>query len=112
MPKTRVVYYHSPSGGNPVKDFIDRLEFRQKSKIFRLFATIENYGLISILPHTRKLIGTPLWEIRILGQDNIRFIYLTKTKDSIVVLHGFNKKTNKTPQKELIIALERFKSLK
>jgi len=44
----------------------------------------------------------------LLGKDNIRIIYLTKTKTSILTLHGFVKKKQKTPQKEINIALERY----
>ncbi len=109
MGKRKVIYYISPSGENPLKDFIDSLSKQQKAKIFRIFSYIELYGLSTILPHTKKLTGTPLWEIRILGQDNIRIIYISLEKDSILVLHGFIKKSQKTPARELNIALSRLK---
>ena len=105
--KYRVIYYLSPSGENPVKKFIDSLSKIQKAKIFRIFQVYGQYGLSFILPHTKKLKGTPLWEIRIKGKDNIRIIYVTLTKRSILVLHGFIKKKQKIPQKELSIALKR-----
>ncbi len=109
--KTRykVIYYVSSSGENPVKKFIDSLQKVQKAKVFRIFQTYEYYCLSVIIPHTRKLTGLPLWEIRIKGKDNIRIIYVVQTKTSITVLHGFIKKTQKTPQKELNTALERYK---
>lgn len=94
---------------SPPKSFIDSLSNKQKAKIFRIFSNIENYGLSSIQPHIKKIIGTPLWEIRILGEDNIRIIYITKLKIEIIVLHAFIKKTQKTPLKEINIALDRFK---
>jgi phage-related protein len=90
---------------SPPKLFINSLNNKQKAKIFRIFSNIENYGLSSIQPHIKKVIGTPLWEIRILGQDNIRIIYVTKLKIEIIVLHAFFKKIQKTPQKEIDIAL-------
>lgn len=107
-PSNQVVYYTSVKGSNPVKDFLDSLQKSQKAKVFRIFQAYQAYGLTAIVPHTKKLRGIPLWEIRVLGKDNIRVIYLVQTDTSILVLHGFIKKTQKTPPKELSIALERY----
>lgn len=105
----KIQYYLNSKGQNPVREFIDSLSKKQKAKIFRIFLTLQEYGLLSIMPHTKKLIGTPLWEIRILGQDNIRILYITVERNNILVLHGFVKKKRKTPLKEIEIALIRYK---
>ena len=102
------ISYFIINNQNPVKDFIDSLPTQNKTKIFRLFQTIEEYGLNSVLPHIKKLSNTSLYELRILGKDSIRIIYLTPNKQNIVILHGFIKKTQKTPQKELNTALKRY----
>lgn len=104
-----IVIYYTTSKNNPIKEFIESLSKQQKAKIFRIFTLLEEYGLSSVIPHVKKLSGTPLWEIRILGQDNIRIIYIYTKNNSILVLHGFIKKTQKTPNKEINIALRRFK---
>ena len=109
---TRIIYYTTSQGENPVREFIESLGKKQKAKIFRIFQYIEVYGLFSILPHLKKLSGTDLWEIRILGQDNIRVLYVSLSVKSIVVLHGFIKKTQKTPDKEIVIALKRLTQYK
>lgn len=111
-PMYRVIYYISPTGENPVKKFLDSLLKNQKAKVFRLFEIYQLYGLSLIIPHTRKLTDSPLWEIRIKGKDNIRIIYIAHTKSSILVLHGFIKKTQKTPLKEMNIALARYRDWK
>ncbi len=85
---------------------------RQKSKAFRIFQYIQLYGLISVLPHVKKIVGTALWEIRILGQDNIGILYIAVTREEILLLHGFLKKTQKTSSREMRIALERFEEWK
>ena len=110
--KFTVYYYISSSGENPVKDFLDSLNGKQRAKVFRIFEVYEEYGLNSIMLHTKKITATPFWEIRILGKDNIRIIYLMVTKENILALHGFVKKSQKTPQKELKTALERYKDWK
>ena len=110
--KTIVYYYLTSSRENPVKKFLDSLSEKQQAKILRIFQYIQEYGLQSILPHVKKLTGTPLWEIRILGKDNIRILYLIPTKTSVLILHGFIKKKQKTPVKELQLALTRYEDWK
>ncbi len=104
----KIIYYTSPSGDNPVSDFLDTLEQNSQSKILRVLHNIQEYGLDSVIPHIKKLTGTPFWEIRILGQNSIRIIYVVPVKFQIFVLHGFKKKTQKTPLKELEIASRRY----
>lgn len=105
--KTTVYYYTTPTDKKVVQEFINSLEKAQQAKVIRIMKTIEEYGLESITPHIKKLTGTPLWEIRILGKDNIRIFYVTFTRESVLVLHGFLKKKQKTDMKEISIALGR-----
>lgn len=109
MDKTIVYYYISPSGKNPVKEFITSLEMNQRAKVRRILVLAENYGLESIRPYVKKLSGSPLWEIRILGRDNIRILYVGISGNNIIALHGFFKKTQKTPMKEIETALNRLR---
>ena len=43
---------------------------------------------------------------------NIRIIYVLPLSNMVLLLHGFIKKTNKTPKKEINIALQRLKQWK
>lgn len=106
MDRWQVIYYIPPSGDNPVKKFLDEHP-SAKMKAFRIFSHIEEYGLTGVIPHIKKLTGTPLWEIRILGQDSIRILYITRSEKQILLLHAFEKKTDKIPPKEIKIALQR-----
>ena len=105
-PKWQVIYYISPSGDNPVKEFLDD-HLSVKLKVFRIFAHIKEFGLQLVIPHIKKLSGIPLWEIRILGRDNARIFYAALQNQQILLLHGFIKKTNKTPKKEIDLSLVR-----
>lgn len=105
----KIKYYISSRGDNPVKEFIDSLEIKQKIKVFHIFKLIIEYGINSIPHHIKKLSGTPLWEIRILGKDNIRILYIAYRKETILLIHGFIKKTQKTNPKEINIAIKRFR---
>jgi len=109
---TKIIYYTSSGRENPVKIFLESLRKQQKAKVFRIFQYIEIYGLSSALPHVKKLTGTSLWEIRILGQDNIRILYIGINQNTILLLHGFIKKKQKTPLWEINVALKRLDEYK
>lgn len=109
---TKVIYYTTASKENPTLEFIKSLNEKQQRKIIHILTTIETYGLVAAIPHIKKLIGTPLWEIRMLGQDNIRILYATEEQDTIIVLHGFVKKTQKTPLKEIQTAIQRLREMR
>ncbi len=103
-----IYYYVSPTGSNPIKQFIDSLTHQQQTKILRIFQYIQEYGLTAHLPQIKKLTGTPLWEIRILGKHNLRILYVIPKENLVLILHGFIKKTAKTPKKELKTTLNRY----
>jgi len=104
----QVNYFKLENGRCPIQEFLDSLDHKQQSKILRCFLLLKQYGLTPIMPHIKKLTGTPLWEIRILGKDSIRIIYFSPHKESIMIFHGFLKKTKKTPAKELSLAISRY----
>ena len=106
---TKVIYYKTEDGENPVKEFIESLNEKQQRKIIRVLTYVEEYGLVIAIRHVKKLSGTPLWEIRILGVDNIRVLYAIYLSNSIVLLHGFIKKSQKTPPYAIQTALLRLK---
>ena len=106
----KVIYYISPSGEIPVKEFLDNYP-KAKFKALRILSHIAEFGLSYAIPHVKKLVGTPLWEIRILGKDSVRILYVTKQEKQILLLHAFIKKTNKTPRKEINISLSRLSEI-
>ena len=64
------------------------------------------------MPYTRPM-GDGLFEIRAHGREGIaRVFYCTAMERKIVMLHGFVKKTDKTPEKELKIATRRLHEVK
>lgn len=98
---TKIYYYISPSGENPIKRFLNSLSERQQRKLTRVFAYIRKYGLGIYIPNTKKITGTNLWEIKIIGKDNVRIIYAVIFKSDVLLLNGFVKKKQKTPSREI-----------
>ena len=64
------------------------------------------------MPHTRAM-GSGLFELRLKSREGIgRVFYCTIVGRQIVMLHQFVKKTDKTPPKELALAIKRLKEWK
>jgi phage-related protein len=58
-------------------------------------------------PYIKHLEG-PLWEMRLKGKDGIaRALYVAAVRRRVVVLRVFVKKTQKTPRREIELALKR-----
>jgi phage-related protein len=72
---------------------------------------MELYGPNLGMPHTRAM-GDGLYEIRAKAEEGIgRAFYCTLVGRRIVILHGFIKKTDKTPMRELETARNRMKEV-
>jgi phage-related protein len=108
-PVWRIEYWESGGGDSPVYEFIEKLSIRAQSKVSHTFDLLEEFGLTLGLPHVKKVKGCDFWELRILGNDSIRFFYLAVVGHTFLVLHGFMKKQNKTLKKELKIAQVRLR---
>ena len=73
---------------------------------------IEDFGLDRVRePHVKHVHGS-LWEMRLKGRDGIsRALYVTAVGRRVVVVRVFMKKTQKTPNREIELALKRAKDL-
>ncbi len=105
--KWKVILYRSPSGDHPVQQFLDGLEIKTQSKVQDAIKMLQEFGVRLGLPHVKKLTGTDLWELRIVGSDSIRVLYVAVTGKKFLLLHGFKKKKDKIPPKEIKIAEDR-----
>ncbi|OFZ65848.1 MAG: hypothetical protein A2V79_01420 [Betaproteobacteria bacterium RBG_16_56_24] len=73
----------------------------------RIAQRMAEFGPNLGLPYTRAM-GEGLFEIRARGAEGIgRAFFCTLAGQRIVVLHGFVKKTDKTPMRELAVAKQR-----
>ena len=105
--KWKVILYRSPTGDHPVQQFIDGLEIKAQSKVQDTINLLREFGIRLGLPHAKKLTGTDLWELRIVGSDSVRVLYVAVRGKTFVLLHGFKKKKDKTPLKDIKIAENR-----
>jgi phage-related protein len=84
-----------------------RAKFSQTSKL------IKEVGLESVgMPHI-KAFGQGLFEIRVKAVEGIgRALFCIMKGKVIIILHGFIKKTEQTPQKEIDLAIKRMKEIR
>ena len=78
----------------------------------RLAQLIERYGIDLRMPHSRAL-GGGLFELRFGGREGIgRALYCFVSDREVVILHGFVKKTQKSPRKDIDVARARIRQVK
>ena len=91
-----------------VDEELNSLPPDMRARLVRIASLIESVGLEKVHePHIKHLEG-PLWEIRMIGKHGIaRAIYVTATKQRVIIVRAFVKKTQKTPRREIELALRR-----
>ena len=83
-----------------------------KARFERIVQLIINNGLERVREPYVKHLEDKLWEMRMKGKDTIaRAIYVTAIEKRIIILRVFTKKTQKTPRREIAIALQRAKEI-
>ena len=106
----KILFYKTASGQSPIEDFLDQLSSKQAQKVTWVLWLIEELDRVPS-NYFKKMVNTDdLWEVRIQTGGNIFRILGFLSKNNLIVLnHGFQKKTQKTPQKEIKIAEDRKK---
>ena len=90
-----------------VEEFILELPPKLAAKYLWITDFMLEFGANLGMPHTRAM-SSGLFELRIKGQEGIgRVFYCTLVGQRIAMLHGYIKKSQKTPSKELRIAKRR-----
>lgn len=95
---------------SPVQEYLSTCNDKVFEKVSRQLRYLGEYGLCAEVINLKKLKGYPIWEVRILGRDNLR-ILCWQSKDVIWILHVFPKKTMKTPLKDLATGLKRYNEI-
>jgi phage-related protein len=107
----RVLFYKSASGRCPVADYISNLPEGDKARFAEVFEEIEQHGLDAVGLIFKPLEGK-LWEIKFRSVGGgFRILYVLPVRDTMVWLHAFHKKTQKTPRRDLELATARMKEV-
>jgi phage-related protein len=100
-----VAFYRTDSGGEPVRNWLKGLTKAEKRIIGGDIKTAQ-YGWPLGMPVVRKL-EQGLWEIRSRLDKRIARVLFTVQDNTIVLLHGFIKKSQKIAKADLVLARQR-----
>lgn len=104
--KYQIKYYN-----NRLVQWIDAMPVCMRAYYARLTERMLETGPYLAMPFTKSL-GGGLFELRIKAKEGIsRVFYCVVKKNTIMMLHGFIKKSQKIADKELKIAIKRFKEV-
>ena len=106
-PALEVHFYRSDAGTEPVREWLKSLSATDRKTIGEDIKTVQ-FGWPLGMPLVRKL-DTDLWEVRISLAGRIARIFFTLEGGSMVLLHGFIKKSAQTPRGDLRTAKRRMK---
>jgi phage-related protein len=101
-----LVFFRTESGRVPVREFLDDLSVAERARVIRDLETLKAFGLELNAPLVKSIKGK-LWELRTTGRNQHRILYFAVSGKRLVLLHGFTKKTQKTPAGEITKALRR-----
>jgi len=92
---------------------VEALPADMRARLAHLASLIETMGLENVgEPHVKHLDGR-LWEIRLTGKSGIsRALYVVATFKRVVIVRVFVKKTQKTPRREIDLALFRARTVR
>jgi phage-related protein len=105
-------FFKSETGKEPVRDWLLSLSPEDRRVIGNDIRTAE-YGWPVGMPLCRSIRGVKgLWEIRTnFSNGRIARIFFCAHNRHMILLHGFIKKSQKTPEKEIAVAIKRMKGL-
>ncbi|KUO69562.1 MAG: hypothetical protein APF77_18380 [Clostridia bacterium BRH_c25] len=111
-----IKFFRKENGEDPVSDYIISLPAKHQAKVVREIDLLENLGIWLQYPHTKDLEGDEykdLYELRIkFSNNNMRIFYFLFDGNKFILVHGFTKKSEETPKRELNIAKNRMEEYK
>lgn len=103
-------FYKSGSGKEPVRDWLKSLTKEDKKIIGEDIKTAQ-FGWPIGMPLIKAL-GKGIYEVRSSLKNRISRVIFTVECGRMILLHGFIKKDQKTPKKDLALALKRLSNVK
>jgi phage-related protein len=106
-----VFFYRSEAGHEPVREWLQELDPQDRKAIGTDLLRVQEQWPIG-MPVCRSL-AKGLWEVRTnLSSNRTARVLFFVDEDRIGVVHGFIKKTRKTPEADLELARKRIKEMK
>lgn len=108
-PVLSVTFFRLDTGREPVREWLKSMPRDHRRIIGEDLKTVQ-FGWPLGMPVVRK-VAPGLWEVRSRLPDQIARVLFTTIASRMVLLHGFIKKSQKTPKDDLELAIKRLKML-
>ena len=108
--RLKVAFFRTRRGNEPVREWLKSLSREEKRIIGEDVKTVQ-FGWPMGMPLVRKL-EAGIWEVRSTLPAGIARVLFTVEGSTMILLHGFIKKSKKTPLEDLRLARERLGQLR
>ena len=109
-PILSVRFFATDAGSEPVREWLKGLSAQDRKTIGEDIKTVQ-FGWPLGMPLVDHLEGD-IWEVRIKLDNRIARVLFLMDKHTMILLHGFIKKSQKTPKPEIDLAKQRLKALR
>ncbi|MBI3459963.1 type II toxin-antitoxin system RelE/ParE family toxin [Candidatus Acetothermia bacterium] len=107
----KVRFWTSKTGRSSVEEWLRALSLADRAKVAAVLAAIEESGFQAVGCDFRQVQGR-LWEIKIrTPSGGFRIFYVIVTGPEMILLHALRKGTQKTPKKDVELALKRMEDI-
>jgi len=110
QPILDVVFFRTEAGNEPVREWLQGLAREDRRTVGEDIKTAQ-FGWPIGMPLIRKL-ASDLWEVRSRISNGISRVMFTVDGQTMVLLHGFQKKSQRTPPADLMTAKRRLAQLR
>ena len=99
-----IIFYEKENGRKPAEEFLLDSDIKMRAKLSGLLNILQEHGNLLREPYSKSL-GDGIFEIRgKIGSNVTRVLYFFYIGQKIILTNGFTKKSQKTPQNEIIMA--------
>jgi phage-related protein len=104
----KIIFYKTDSGNSPVQEFIDSLSDKQAKKVAWVLRLVRDLETIPTKYFKKLINSNDIWEVRVqMGRNIFRFLGFYDGPQLIILSNGFQKKSQKTPKREIELAENR-----
>lgn len=101
----RTFWYQDRDGRLPAREFYENLPAAEREHADFLMQLLRQGGPHNLTTDEARRARGKIWELRPGGN---RFLYFTYTGRKVIFVHGFRKKSEKTPERQIRIAERRY----
>lgn len=103
MEKLNFEFYKRPNGHVEFQEFLNKLNKKDRAKMLAIIYELSLHGIsVGVQQNWVKFIDKNLYEVRSkVGKNQQRGLYFHVADNKFIITHGFTKKTQKTPMREI-----------